>query len=417
MLARAVRLLVIILAFITLTGCLRDVAPGNEPATGPRLGQEAEPAPGGDAAMRIECDRVKTGAFDPIVAPGVEGEANGLHSHDFYGSSAISKDMTDPTSGTGSTCNGGTLNKSVYWVPSMMDTSTWDGVSQTFERIPEMSGLYMRPIQVYYKAGYIGVSAASIQQWFPTGLRIIAGQPASSMTSGAEMNRLVSWWDCLENGNAQSIIGNMSFVGGIPSDCPAGAFVQGVIQVPQCWDGRNLDSPDHRSHMAYGAGWPDKGCPESHPVPLPQVTMHVRWRVPQAGSPKHVGGTKCTEWVNVNLAEHGWAGNPNHYGWPSDGVSDGPNDDLTDPNDDPDVADDHCSLYDRDRTGADLRLSSDMYNGPAGRSLHGDEFFGWNEEVGQRIIDNCFQIERDCGMNGIGPNEAGQWEYLADPAP
>ncbi|WP_309624448.1 DUF1996 domain-containing protein [Methylibium sp.] len=45
---------------------------------------------------------------------------------------------------------------------------------------------------------------------------------------------------------------------------------QGVF-FPQCWDGKNLDSPDHKSHMAYPS---DGGCPRSHPVALPS---HGDW--------------------------------------------------------------------------------------------------------------------------------------------
>ncbi|KAL4757157.1 DUF1996 domain-containing protein [Aspergillus foveolatus] len=39
---------------------------------------------------------------------------------------------------------------------------------------------------------------------------------------------------------------------------------------PSCWDGENLDSSDHKSHMAYPAfGDYNKGvCPESHPVAI-----------------------------------------------------------------------------------------------------------------------------------------------------
>lgn len=44
------------------------------------------------------------------------------------------------------------------------------------------------------------------------------------------------------------------------------------VRFPSCWDGVNVDSPDHKSHMSYPD--PNKGnteggmCPESHPVAL-----------------------------------------------------------------------------------------------------------------------------------------------------
>ena len=57
------------------------------------------------------------------------------------------------------------------------------------------------------------------------------------------------------------------------SPCPAGIMVS--IRFPTCWDGVNLDSPDHQSHVAY----PTSGnrCPASHPVTVPQVFYETYW--------------------------------------------------------------------------------------------------------------------------------------------
>jgi hypothetical protein len=52
------------------------------------------------------------------------------------------------------------------------------------------------------------------------------------------------------------------------------------VEICRCWDGVNLDSPDHRSHVAY----PESGsfesggpCPASHPVHIPQILYEVAW--------------------------------------------------------------------------------------------------------------------------------------------
>jgi len=52
------------------------------------------------------------------------------------------------------------------------------------------------------------------------------------------------------------------------------------LRFPTCWDGKNLDSPDHRSHMSY----PETGtfessgpCPATHPVRTAQVMYEVVW--------------------------------------------------------------------------------------------------------------------------------------------
>ena len=48
------------------------------------------------------------------------------------------------------------------------------------------------------------------------------------------------------------------------------------LRFPDCWDGQATDSPDHRSHMAYGGA---SGCPSSHPVPVPQLRFEIRYPV------------------------------------------------------------------------------------------------------------------------------------------
>jgi len=50
-----------------------------------------------------------------------------------------------------------------------------------------------------------------------------------------------------------------------------------------CWDGKNLDSPDHKSHVAYPAAGPQTftgssvggACPATHPVKIPQIMLEV----------------------------------------------------------------------------------------------------------------------------------------------
>ena len=53
-----------------------------------------------------------------------------------------------------------------------------------------------------------------------------------------------------------------------------------IIRFPSCWDGVHIDSPDHMSHMAFSTG---KGCPASHPVLVPEVTVLPRYAVSVTG--------------------------------------------------------------------------------------------------------------------------------------
>lgn len=60
----------------------------------------------------------------------------------------------------------------------------------------------------------------------------------------------------------------------------------GLIEIAHsCWDGVNLDSPDHKSHVAYPVGGPHifdgigtaETCPPSHPVKIPQIQLEIVW--------------------------------------------------------------------------------------------------------------------------------------------
>jgi hypothetical protein len=78
-----------------------------------------------------------------------------------------------------------------------------------------------------------------------------------------------------------------------------------IHHFPACWDGVNLDSPDHQSHMANttrGAFREAGPCPASHPVRVPQLAYETMWDTsvfadmwPQDGSQPFVwsfGGTR-----------------------------------------------------------------------------------------------------------------------------
>ena len=48
--------------------------------------------------------------------------------------------------------------------------------------------------------------------------------------------------------------------------------VRAELTLPSCWNGDDLDSPDHKSHMAYPTGdFLASPCPSTHPHRLPTV--------------------------------------------------------------------------------------------------------------------------------------------------
>lgn len=99
---------------------------------------------------------------------------------------------------------------------------------------------------------------------FPRGLRIVAG---NAKATGPDDNT-ISRWSCLHHGEVNP---SHDFV-----NCPAGSMMESYLDFPQCWNGRDLDSADHKSHMAYPVGG---ACPSTHPVPVPKLRQVLRYPV------------------------------------------------------------------------------------------------------------------------------------------
>jgi len=99
---------------------------------------------------------------------------------------------------------------------------------------------------------------------FPAGLKMIAG---SSMATTAQSAR-VTYWNC---GPLVDVAGSSA----IPT-CPQGADLRLHVRFPSCWDGKSLDSSDHKSHMAYAM----RGrCPATHPVAVPAIALIFRYPI------------------------------------------------------------------------------------------------------------------------------------------
>jgi len=85
-----------------------------------------------------------------------------------------------------------------------------------------------------------------------------------------------------------------NFVGGAPCadakdtvDIPTGndcKYIRQTVIFPNCWDGTNLDSPDHKSHVTYAVGGnygQGGNCPSTHPVRVPQIMYEIQWDLRQ----------------------------------------------------------------------------------------------------------------------------------------
>lgn len=99
------------------------------------------------------------------------------------------------------------------------------------------------------------------------------GNPATTDPAKAQANKGLRY-TCL-----QTILTRGFETPDFPKEpCPAG--IMAIHHFPACWDGKNLDSPDHQSHMydtSLGNFREAGPCPASHPVRVPQVAYETMW--------------------------------------------------------------------------------------------------------------------------------------------
>lgn len=219
------------------------------------------PSTGDEGAFRFLCAPSHNAYDDPIVYPGQPGKS---HLHTFFGNTLANANSTYAslrTTGEGS-CNN-LLNRSAYWVAAMMHPS----------------GKVVMPevIVVYYKRAAAKSSDCKppVSQGclgLPRGLRYVFGY---NMNDPAKSDpTTMRWFNCARlNGNDAGVVsGHFATIRqAATAGCPNDALIGMAIVSPSCWNGKDLDSPDHRSHMAYMSygDWGYARCPSTHPYLLP----------------------------------------------------------------------------------------------------------------------------------------------------
>ncbi len=199
------------------------------------------------------CKLTQAGNFDPVVSPGVPGG----HRHSFSGATSVNPSSTSASLLAGGTNCSDNLNKSSYWMPSVYRVKP-DGTATLVEPYED---------RAYYRAQtFNGKSLHEV----PFGLKVIAGNSKATSAQSAG----VAGWQCrtLASGN----VGGKSAT---PPSCNSAnqEFLEASVIYPNCWDGKNLDSADHKSHMSYAT--PSGSCDTAHPVRLPGLTFAERFPV------------------------------------------------------------------------------------------------------------------------------------------
>ena len=199
----------------------------------------------GGATFVSVCNFAHRAPDDPIVFPREPGFS---HDHTFVGNVSTNAFSTlSSLRSARTTCTPGG-DTAAYWAPTLY----LDGNPVT----PRAAAIYYRRLTI-----------ARVRP-FPPGLRMVAGNSYAFQPQ----SRRVTSWDCAvfkENFYAPRTTQSAAASSGIP-DCSQYANLQLRVTFPDCWNGRSLDSTDHKSHMAYSVAG---RCPASHPVALPSITL------------------------------------------------------------------------------------------------------------------------------------------------
>ncbi|MFI7869980.1 DUF1996 domain-containing protein [Streptomyces salinarius] len=227
--------------------------PANPPVTGVTPSTE-EPPHRYFHEFQANCSVTHTAPDDPIVFPQQPGKS---HDHTFMGNTTTDANSTTASLDAGSTTCLAPGDRSAYWMPTM-----YDG---------DRPVLPVGPQTIYYKAGVTDYTSV---RPFPKGLRYVVGGPMQSAQEFRDHPGFVEGWEC----------GDSFFNVDFPTGCPERPEVQVNIrfQAPSCWDGKNLDTPDHKSHMAYpvvNPGTNNNICPADHPVALPMIEFKMAFPV------------------------------------------------------------------------------------------------------------------------------------------
>ena len=70
-------------------------------------------------------------------------------------------------------------------------------------------------------------------------------------------------------------------------NCPPDRSLHLRVTFPSCWNGRDLDSADHKRHLAYATSG---RCPRSHPVALPSLVLIFLYPSTESGRPVQASG-------------------------------------------------------------------------------------------------------------------------------
>lgn len=204
----------------------------------PALPEQPAPSFPGGSHYAIGCSVSHRNNDDPIVFPGQQGRS---HNHTFIGNRTVDAWATPASLRSGPTSCSDPGDSSGYWIPSLF--------------VGREAVLPRGAIVFYVKRSRETLAP------LPRGLVMIAGNAAAR---SPQPKRIVAW-------SCGAAVADGPRFSRVPA-CGVDQWLQLQVTFPSCWNGRTLDSDDHKRHMKYLSR---SRCPATHPIALPTLVLIV----------------------------------------------------------------------------------------------------------------------------------------------
>ncbi|CAL9582965.1 DUF1996 domain-containing protein [Streptomyces sp. Tu 3180] len=242
---------------------IEDVQPGSRNLPN---GLAANGDGGSTGSFTTECgtnENENRNSDNVIVAPGVSNGAQ--HQHDYVGNQANNAFASDEDLAGGETTCQNQGDRSTYFWPVLR---IQDGTQDVDQGQPGGGqdgnvGRIVEPSEAQLK--FVGNRTSDVVA-MPRGLRIITGD-AKSFTNG--LNNANTSWSCTGFEDRQ--------VTDKYPICPEGSSVVRTSNFQSCWDGQNIDSANHRTHVDFVEA--DGTCSNGFQA-IPQLQVRLVYDIP-----------------------------------------------------------------------------------------------------------------------------------------
>lgn len=267
------------------------------------------PANGGVGSFRVKCFFSHFGYADPVIAANPPANHN-FHLHAFFGATSVDNntDSAALRSQNQSTCMGGTINNSSYWVPALMDRQG-EPVAPEHVFVYYKSGYELSPSQsseadrkVHNQLPDIGTVATVSEQTHNEKF-------TCKVLTGSNPDRVNNYSDSSSRPQAPTLAG---------TNCQSGDLLVMNVRFNQCWNPSQTGLGVPLGRVTNGSCSPQ--------LAIPKIEFQVYYKLPASvnnlrlssddGFGSNAGATLHGDWVNgwnrffsdSNTGNDGWIG-------------------------------------------------------------------------------------------------------------